>query len=60
MILMCCFLNSDTDECDIDLDDCDQNCTNILGSYVCSCITGYELDLDGHTCNGTRNTPCIH
>lgn len=31
---------------------CEQNCTNIIGTYVCACIEGYELDSDGHLCNG--------
>lgn len=52
-MLMLLLENLDTDECGNDLDNCDQNCTNTLGSYVCSCITGYDLDPDGHTCNGT-------
>lgn len=53
-------MNSDTDECDIGIDYCDQNCTNTLGSYECSCITGFSLDLDGHACNGGHIICCIH
>ncbi|XP_030056998.1 von Willebrand factor C and EGF domain-containing protein isoform X2 [Microcaecilia unicolor] len=29
---------------------CQQICTNTAGSYLCSCHKGYELALDGHTC----------
>ena len=33
---------------------CEHNCTNLVGSYNCSCFDGYILDLDGHLCNGYR------
>ena len=42
----------DVDECAEDTDGCDQTCTNSIGSYDCSCNTGYRLDTDRHTCNG--------
>ena len=38
------------DECSTDV--CDQNCTNSVGSFMCSCNAGFELDSDGQTCNG--------
>ena len=31
---------------------CNQICTNIVDSYICSCYNGYVLDADGHSCNG--------
>lgn len=31
---------------------CSQRCSNTIGSYVCSCYEGYQLDSDGETCNG--------
>ena len=31
---------------------CDQNCTNVNGSFVCSCDPGYELQSDGRICEG--------
>ena len=31
---------------------CNQTCTNIVDSYICSCFDGYILDADGHSCNG--------
>ncbi|XP_078662108.1 uncharacterized protein LOC144906058 [Branchiostoma floridae x Branchiostoma belcheri] len=29
---------------------CEQNCTNVLGSYNCSCRQGFVLMADGHGC----------
>jgi len=46
------FCSKDIDECTLDIDICDHNCTNNLGSYTCLCRTGYSLDSDGHSCNG--------
>ena len=41
---------TDIDECALGV--CDHNCVNSVGSYTCSCRTGYQLNVDGHTCNG--------
>ena len=32
--------------------DCSQNCENTLGSYVCSCKSGWALESDGKVCTG--------
>ena len=32
--------------------DCDQICSNTIGSYTCSCINGYQLAPDGKSCLG--------
>ena len=42
----------DIDECSMQVDDCEHNCNNTLGSYTCSCNDGYILDRDGIQCNG--------
>ena len=42
----------DIDECQIDNGGCSQQCNNSVGSYNCSCISGYELTDDNHTCTG--------
>ena len=34
---------------------CDQNCTNTVGSFTCSCNNGYELDRNNRSCNGMYN-----
>ena len=41
----------DIDEC-AEIDACDQDCTNTVGSFICSCYNGYELDDNGRSCNG--------
>ena len=46
----------DVNECQTLTDNCQQVCTNTEGSYTCSCSTGFELDSDRLTCNGTCNT----
>ena len=47
------FFTSDINECDLGIDLCTQTCLNTIGSYTCSCRSGYRLDRDGYTCNGT-------
>jgi len=46
--IMNCLL-SDVNECDTS-SPCQQTCTNTLGSYQCSCNSGYTVD--GTRCNG--------
>ena len=43
----------DIDECDSGNGGCEQNCQNNIGSYTCSCNTGYEKS-GFHGCIGTR------
>ena len=47
---------ADIDECQLQLDGCQQGCTNTAGSYTCSCQAGFELNADGFTCNGNALT----
>lgn len=42
----------DIDECRDGSDDCDQNCINTAGSYICNCNSGYSLAVDGSSCIG--------
>ena len=46
------YLHADVDECQLEIYDCQQVCTNNDGSFTCSCRAGYELAADGITCNG--------
>ena len=42
----------DINECVEDTDGCAHQCTNTIGSYFCTCNTGYSLDSDQHGCIG--------
>ncbi|KAM4601683.1 protein Z, vitamin K-dependent plasma glycoprotein b [Polymixia lowei] len=37
---------------------CDQFCSLTFNSFSCSCMTGYSLQQDGHTCTPTVEYPC--
>ena len=43
---------TDIDECDLNIDDCDQLCVNDLGSYHCECYAGYIRDYNSSSCVG--------
>jgi len=51
--------HSDIDECEEGTDGCDHNCTNTDGSYYCTCMDGYELESDNHTCTGNDHDNTI-
>ena len=42
----------DINECASGNGGCAQTCTNNVGSYQCSCGTGYNLNSDNHGCDG--------
>ena len=46
------FLLSDVDECVASNGGCEQLCNNTIGSFYCSCDTGYQLDVNGSNCTG--------
>ena len=49
----CCFLPIiDIDECAMDVNICEHNCTNIAGAYYCSCLDGYTADQNEINCTG--------
>ena len=54
LIVLC---SSDIDECsESDSPVCNQTCTNTIGSYNCSCMTGYELNMmDLSSCDGKNS-----
>ena len=43
----------DINECATNNGNCNQICTNTVGSFLCSCTAGYMLNADGRTCGGT-------
>ena len=53
LIMNCINYVSDVNECAVDNAGCQQVCTNIPGSYMCSCNDGFQLDEDKHNCSGT-------
>lgn len=55
--LQCVFISIDINECIFSNGNCAQMCTNTIGSYVCSCDTGYILSGDGRTCAGNIIMP---
>ena len=51
----------DINECALNISGCNQNCTNTIGSYFCSCYPGYEIKNDNRTCVGKELTMlCLH
>ncbi len=48
--IRCPFL-SDINECTEENGGCNQTCTNSIGSYQCSCRSGYLLSQDGRGCD---------
>ncbi|KAI8507142.1 hypothetical protein Bbelb_155810 [Branchiostoma belcheri] len=43
---------TDVDECVAGNGGCEQFCTNTIGSFNCSCATGFTLNVDQITCSG--------
>ena len=52
------YFTADINECNTNNGGCSQVCTNTIGSFVCSCNTGYELDPD--ECIGEYSLSMIH
>ena len=46
---MCLYI-VDVDECDLNIDDCDQLCVNDVGSYHCECYIGYFRENNSSSC----------
>ena len=46
----------DVNECVEGTDFCEHNCINNIGSYSCSCYTGYQESDDGYHCSGMKYT----
>ena len=50
---------TDIDECTRGIDGCQHNCNNNVGSFFCSCNTGYALTPNGKNCTG-KYVLCIY
>ena len=42
----------DIDECELEMNDCEQLCTNSPGNFSCSCWDGYKLSQNRKNCFG--------
>ncbi|CAC5355720.1 unnamed protein product [Mytilus coruscus] len=56
---------SDINECQTGTDNCQQNCINTHGSFICSCESGYSMNSNGATCTDINeclvsNGGCSH
>ncbi|KAK3104006.1 hypothetical protein FSP39_023628 [Pinctada imbricata] len=45
-------LTTNIDECSEQLSGCEHGCNNSVGSFVCSCAQGFQLDSNNRTCVG--------
>ena len=45
---------TDINECASHNGGCEQNCQNTIGSYSCSCLSGYLIDSNGYNCTGLK------
>ena len=52
LTIIYCSIHADIDECARGLAGCSYNCINTAGSYYCTCMDGFELLSDNHTCAG--------
>ena len=43
MLHLTSHIMSDIDECALEMDQCEQVCVNLNGSYSCECNEGYEV-----------------
>lgn len=49
---MLLIVTTEIDECFEGTHQCTQNCVNTIGSYVCTCNSGFIIDADRRTCDG--------
>ena len=47
-----CPVLTDVDECLESNGGCDHNCTNLEGSFECSCLAGFALNVTDGGCSG--------
>ena len=62
VLLLCTdsrFISSDIDECADNIDDCQQLCVNVGGTYNCACNYGYRLNIDRATCSQSEYKMCF-
>ena len=50
--MTCNYYRVDIDECEENTDGCEYNCTNTMGSFICTCPDGFEVGSDDRSCVG--------
>jgi len=50
--LLLYYFVEDINECGINNGNCESTCLNLIGSFACSCPSGFILDNNGRTCSG--------
>ena len=50
----CLIVFIDINECNTTNGGCEHSCTNTIGSFICNCELGYQLDENGLNCNGKK------
>ena len=58
VVIVLYFSQPDTDECLRSNGGCEQSCSNTIGSFICSCFSGYELDINGLDCSSKSDKVC--
>ena len=53
------YIHADLNECSLGTHLCEHNCGNNIGSYYCTCNTGYHLDGNGLNCSGIYIAKCV-
>ena len=43
----------EVNECSLNTDNCEQECTNFDGGFRCGCYEGFSLNSDQISCSGT-------
>ena len=52
MMYLLSIVCTDINECATNNGNCAQNCSNTVGSYLCSCGVGYIINANNRTCTG--------
>lgn len=50
---------SDINECERNISGCSHVCTDISGSFSCSCPDGYKLTTNQKTCESNQSKKCL-
>ncbi len=54
------YLFVDIDECLENNGECEHTCTDNVDGVTCGCDVGYEINMDGTTCDGTNTVDTMY